>query len=331
MKVPDSLPQLVPVKLSGNANRTKRRPKRIDLVWLEQVIASNLSALFPGMEVLESYPFHVTRDADLAIKELEAEDLLESVEEGVRQRRFGSVIRLMVTQDMPAPILKILMSNLEVESAEVYRVADPVSLKRLMGLCSVDRPELKDPPFVPAMPPALAKTADAFAAMRNQSVLLHHPFDSFQPVVEFLRRAARDPDVVAIKTCLYRVGRNSPVVEALLEAAEEDKQVAVLVELKARFDEESNIEWARALESSGVHVVYGLLGLKIHCKVSLVVRREGDRMARYVHLSTGNYNAVTAHLYTDLGMFTSDEEIADDASNLFNYLTDIPARQTTAS
>ena len=322
VKVPDSLPQLVPINLSPNS-KTKNRAKRIDMVWLEEIVAANLNALFPGMEVLESYPFHVTRDAEMAIKELEAEDLLETIEEGVRQRRFGTVIRLMVTQDMPAHILGILMTNLEVEPRTVYRTSGPLSLKRLMSLYTLDRPELKEPPFVPAVLQNLIPEyeEDIFALIRRQNILLHHPFDSFQPVIEFLERAARDPTVVAMKICLYRVGRNSPVVESLLEAIEEEKQVAALVELKARFDEESNIEWARALERAGVHVVYGLVGLKIHSKVALVVRQEGDRMVRYVHLSTGNYNAVTAHLYTDIGMLTADEEIADDAADLFNYLT----------
>ncbi|MGE5646237.1 MAG: polyphosphate kinase 1 [Acidobacteriota bacterium] len=328
VKVPESLPPLVPI--SGSADsKPKRRPKRIELVWLEEIIAANLDSLFPGMEVLESYPFHVTRDAEMAIKELEAEDLLETIEEGVRQRRFGTVIRLMVTKSMPARVLSILMTNLEVEAREVYRVAGPLSLKRLMSLHALDRPELKEPPFVPALLQDIVPDSeedDLYALIRSQNILLHHPFDSFQPVIEFLKRSARDPDVVAIKICLYRVGRNSPIVESLLEAAQEDKQVAALVELKARFDEESNIEWARALEREGVHVVYGLVGLKIHCKVALVVRREGDRMMRYVHLSTGNYNAVTAHLYTDIGMLTADEQIADDAADLFNYLTGYSAK-----
>ena len=323
VKVPDSLPQLVTLNGAAKANPKKPR-KRADLVWLEQVIAANLAALFPGMEILEAHPFHITRDADVAIKELEAEDLLESVEEGVRQRRFGSPIRLMVTHDMPAHILNILIQNLEITSREVYRLARPLSFKRLMGLYSLERPELKYTPFLPAVPAALSamgEEEDIFSRIRKQDILLHHPFDSFQPVIEFLRKAAHDPAVLAIKICLYRVGRNSPVVETLLEAQEEDKQVAALVELKARFDEESNIEWARALERSGVHVVYGLVGLKAHGKVALVVRREQDRIARYVHISTGNYNAVTAHLYTDIGLFTADEDIADDVSNLFNYLT----------
>jgi polyphosphate kinase len=324
VKVPDSLPQLVPVSANAKAATKRGKPKRIDLVWLEQVIAAQLGVLFPGMEILEAHPFHITRDADMAIKELEAEDLLETVEEGLRQRRFQSVVRLLVTADMPAPMLKILINNLEIGPSEVYRSVRPLSLKRLMGLHSLDRPDLRDAPFLPAIPAGLAEGSeeeDIFGMIRSRDILLHHPFDSFQPVIEFLRKAARDPAVLAIKTCLYRVGRNAPVVEALLEAVEEDKQVAALVELKARFDEESNIEWARALERTGVHVVYGLIGLKIHCKVALVVRREQDRIARYVHLSTGNYNAVTAHLYTDIGLFTCDDQVADDVSDLFNYLT----------
>jgi polyphosphate kinase len=198
-----------------------------------------------------------------------------------------------------------------------------------MNLYALDRPELKEPPFVPTTLQNLVPDCDEddiFGLIRRQNILVHHPFDSFQPVVEFLQKAARDPQVVAIKICLYRVGRNSPVVESLLEAIEEDKQVAALVELKARFDEESNIEWAKALERAGVHVVYGLVGLKIHSKMALVVRREGDRMVRYLHLSTGNYNAVTAHLYTDIGMLTADDEIADDVADLFNYLTGYSAK-----
>jgi len=324
VKVPDSLPQLLAVNGASKSKTKGSRHGRVQLVWLEQVIAAHLGALFPGMEVLESHPFHVTRDADMAIKELEAEDLLETIEEGIRQRRFQSVVRLMVTHDMPQPVLQILSNNLEVGPTQVYRTYHPLALKRLMSLYNLPRPELKDPPFVPAIPADLAEISDEddiFAMIRKRDILMHHPFDSFQPVIEFVRKAARDPNVLAIKTCLYRVGRNAPVVEALLEAVEEDKQVAALVELKARFDEESNIEWAKALERAGVHVVYGIIGLKVHCKVTLVVRLEQDRIARYVHLSTGNYNAVTAHLYTDIGLFTNDEEIAGDVSNLFNYLT----------
>jgi len=330
IKVPDSLPPLVPVnRASTHKPKRRRSQSHLEFVWLEQVIAAHLGSLFPGMQVLETHPFHVTRDADIAIKELEAEDLLESIEAGVRQRRFGDVVRLMVGEDMPPHVLEILMNNLEVGASEVYRINGPLSLSRLMHLYNLDRPELKDAPFVPALPASLAQAGqdeDLFALISHQDILLHHPYESFQPVIDFLKKAAHDPNVLAMKACLYRTGRNSPIVQALLEAVEEDKQVATLVELKARFDEESNIEWARALEAEGVHVVYGLIGLKIHCKVAMVVRREGERIARYVHLSTGNYNAVTAHLYTDIGMFTASEEVADDVTHLFNYLTGYSAK-----
>ena len=330
IKVPDSLPPLVVVNRAPSPKQKRRRSQlNYEFVWLEEVIAAHLGALFPGMQVLEAHPFHVTRDADLAIKELEAEDLLESIEAGVRQRRFGSVVRLMVADDMPQHILEILMNNLEVEASEIYRISGPLSLTRLMHLYNLDRPELKDAPFLPILPAALAQPnpdEDLFALIAHQDILLHHPYESFQPVIDLLKKASTDPNVLAIKTCLYRVGRNSPIVQALLDAAEEEKQVATLVELKARFDEESNIEWARALESEGVHVVYGLIGLKIHCKVAMVVRREGAHIARYIHLSTGNYNSVTAHLYTDIGMFTASKEVADDVTDLFNYLTGYSAK-----
>jgi len=330
VKVPDSLPPLIPVNRAAAPKQKRGRSQNhLEFVWLEQVIAAHLGSLFPGMQVLETHPFHVTRDADIAIKELEAEDLLESIEAGVRQRRFGDVVRLMVGEDMPPHILDILLTNLEVAPSEIYRINGPLSMSRLMHLYNLDRPDLKDAPFVPALPAALAQAGqdeDLFALINRQDILLFHPYESFQPVIDLLKNAAHDSNVLAIKSCLYRTGRHSPIVQALLEAAEEEKQVATLVELKARFDEESNIEWAKALEAVGVHVVYGLIGLKIHCKISLVVRREGDRIARYVHLSTGNYNAVTAHLYTDLGMFTASEEVADDATHLFNYLTGYSAK-----
>lgn len=320
LKVPDTLPQIIPLQRTTRANG---RP--LCYVWIDQVIQANLESLFPGMEIVESHPFHVTRDADLAIQELEAADLLETVEEGVRQRKFGEVVRLKIGKEMPDRILDILQQNLAVEDVDIYRFDRPLSLGNLRSLAALDRPDLKDPPYAPA-PLPMREDEDIFSMIGRGDVLLHHPFDSFDPVVDFLRTAATDPNVLAIKMTLYRVGKNSPVVQALLEAMEYGKQVAVLVELKARFDEESNIEWARALEKEGVHVVYGLVGLKIHCKVALVVRREGDVMRRYVHLSTGNYNAVTAQLYTDLGLFTRDEEIGADASDLFNYLTGYSAK-----
>ena len=317
VKAPDTLPQLVRVPETGKKSSTA-----ITFVWIEEVIAANLGKLFPGMEIVAAYPFHVTRDAEIAIKELEAEDLLETIAEGVKQRKFGSVVRLMVTREMPKSILKILVSNLEVDREDIYKVEGSLSSKRLMQLLSINKPSLKEPPLAPYLAPTLApNSSDFFGAIRGGSIFLHHPYESFQPVVEFLRRAARDPDVLAIKMVLYRIGRDSPIVAELLEANANGKQVAVLVELKARFDEESNIEWARQLESEGVHVVYGLLGLKIHCKVALVVRREGKSIRRYVHIGSGNYNALTAQQYTDVGLFTTDDEIGEDATDLFNFLT----------
>jgi polyphosphate kinase len=334
VKVPDSLPALVPLTSQRRSPTKRRRARRKEYyVWIEEVIAANLDALFPGMHVLEAYPFHVTRDADIAIKELEAEDLLETIEEGVRQRKFGSVVRLQVSQEMPHHILQILMTNLELDSGEVYRQKGLLGLNRLASVAQIDRPDLKYPPFLAATPQELQPSSedeDLFSIVRRRDVLLHHPFETFQPVVDFLRRAARDPDVLAIKIVLYRVGRNSPVVEALLEAIEEGKQVAVLMELKARFDEESNIEWTKALERAGVHVVYGLVGLKIHCKAAIVLRREGDTIRPYLHLATGNYNVVTAHAYTDLGLFTCHSELAADTIDLFNFLTGYSAKRDYA-
>ena len=311
VKIPDSLAQLVPVRGSTN------------YIWLEQLVAANLQSLFPGLRILEVSPFRVTRDADVAIQELESDDLLESVEEAVWQRRFRAVVRLQVSRSIPSAMLDTLVENLEIDRRDVYNVDGPVDLSRLRAIASLDRPELKDPPFLPHVPSGLHPKGDEdiFSLLRREDILLHHPYESFQPVIEFLRRAAVDPDVLAIKMTLYRVGRNSPIVEALLNAIENGKQVAVMVELKARFDEESNIEWARALEAQGVHVVYGLVGLKVHSKVALVVRREADRMRRYVHLGTGNYNPATARLYTDLSLFTANEEIGADVSDLFNYVT----------
>jgi polyphosphate kinase len=330
IKVPDSLPALVPLTRSQKSLAKRSHARRIEsYAWLEQVIAANLDSLFPGMEVIEVHPFHVTRDADIAIKELEAEDLLETMEEGVRQRKFGSVVRLEVNQHMPKNILQILSNNLEVDSSEVYRSKGLLGLCRVEAIARIDRPDLKYRPFLPAHASELNpdNEEDMFAAIRRKDVLLHHPFESFQPVVDFLKQAAHDPNVLAIKIVLYRVGRNSPVVEALLEAVEEGKQVAVLMELKARFDEESNIEWAKTLERAGCHVVYGLLGLKIHTKAAIVLRREGNRIQPYLHLATGNYNVVTAHLYTDLGIFTARPELAADVIDLFNFLTGYSAKR----
>jgi polyphosphate kinase len=331
VKIPDSLPQLISVdKPSLMANRIPSSVRPQSYMWLDELISAHLQALFPGMQVLEFHPFHVTRDAEVEIQEWEAEDLLETTEEGIRQRRFGDVVKLTVDESTPDRILEILMSNLEIDATDVYQIQGRFPLSSLKYISSLDRPDLKDVPFLPNIPAVLnpdLQEEDTFSAIRRRDILLHHPFDSFQPVINFLNVAAKDPSVLAIKMTLYRVGKNSPVVEALLEAMSNGKQVAVLVELKARFDEESNIEWAKALEREGVHIVYGLQGLKIHSKVALVVRKEGEAIRRYVHLGTGNYNPVTAHLYTDIGLLTCDDEIGSDVTDLFNYLTGYSAKR----
>ena len=327
VKVPNTLPRLLPVKTPNEPPEGTSGTPPATLVWLEQVIAANLHRLFPGMEVIEAHPFRVTRDAEMAIQEMEAEDLLDTIERSVWERRFGSVVRVTMDPGMPPTIRDLLTENLGIGPNDIYTLDPPLGTSNLMALHALDRHGLKDAPFLPAIPSVLSEESDIFAAIRRQDILLHHPYDSFSPVVDFLRAAARDPNVLAIKQTLYRVGRNSPVVEALLEAVGNDKQVAVLVELKARFDEESNIEWAKALEGEGVHVVYGLLGLKTHSKIALVVRKEGDGIRRYVHLSTGNYNPVTAQTYTDIGLLTCDEAIGVDASDLFNYLTGYSAKR----
>ncbi len=320
VKVPEKLPQLVAVPQAGGKQKAGQTQK---FVWIEQTIAANLESLFPGLRIVESHPFHVTRDAEVAIKELESDDLLETVEEAVWRRRFRKPVRLQTDTGISDDILEILIDNLEVNPADVYRVQGPVDLTRLRQIPQLDLPELRDKPFEPWTPPEFSQHADEdiFTVIRREDRLLHHPYQTFTPIVSLLKKAAHDPDVLAIKMTLYRVGRDSPIVEALLEAIENGKQVAVLLELKARFDEESNIEWARALEREGVHVVYGLLGLKVHCKIALIVRREHDSIRRYVHLGTGNYNPATARLYTDLSLFTADPDIGADATDLFNYLT----------
>ncbi len=317
VKIPRSLPRLVPLTPGKRGEREYR------FVWLEQLIAAHLETLFPGMEISAAYPFRVTRDAEVAIQELEADDLLESIEEGVRRRRFGAVVRVTADPSMPEDIRSLLAENLEVEPADIITLQPPLGMSELMELAKLDRPDLLHPPFVPALPLELsdAESPDLFAMIRDRDQLLHHPFDSFEPIVRLLWQAVHDPDVLAIKMTLYRVGRNSPIVEALLDAAREGKEVTVLVELKARFDEESNIEWAKALEAEGVHVVYGLLGLKVHSKLLLIVRRERKGLRRYLHVGTGNYNSVTARLYTDLGVLTDDQVMAAEVAEVFNYIT----------
>ena len=316
MKVPGVLPRFVPCPPEAGSSAR-------GFVWLEQVIAANMESLFPGLQVLESYPFRVTRDADLEIQEDEASDLLQTVEQGLRRRQFGDVARLEVTEAMPPRLRELLIENLLVDPADVYAVPGPLGLSDLMQIWKLDRPDLKDPPLIPAIPAPLGSPSESVLdVIGAQDLLLHHPYDSFTPIIDFIKAGATDPGVLAVKQTLYRVGSNSPIVKSLAAARDDDTQVAVLVELKARFDEESNIEWARALEESGVHVVYGLVGLKTHCKVALVVRKEqGGALRRYVHLGTGNYNPITARIYTDLSLFTARPDIAADVSELFNHLT----------
>ena len=332
LKVPDTLPRLIPIKRSsGGARKDGTIPHHHYFVWLEQVIMANLAPLFPGMEVVSAHPFRIIRDADVEIQELEADDLLENMQQSIRKRKFGSVVQVEIYDIMPQNIRELLIENLEVRENDVYVMPAPLGLSSLWQVYgNVERHDLKFPVYHPSVPRIFDKVTmagDIFEVIRERNVLLHHPYNSFSPVVDFIRAAARDPNVLAIKQTLYRVGQNAPVVEALLEASERGKQVAVLVELKARFDEESNIGWAKMLEEAGVHVVYGLVGLKTHCKVTMVVRKEGDGIRRYLHLGTGNYNAVTARIYEDIGMFTCDEAMGADVTDLFNYLTGYSTKQ----
>ena len=325
LKVPQNYPRLIAIPNEEAVDELAELGLHAEgsnnFVWIEEVVKANLDVLFPGMEILAAYPFRVTRDADPEIREDEAADLLSAIEESVRERQFGSAIRLEIDTTMPDDVRQILQKNMDLDPYQIYVVDGRVGLGDLMQLLKVERPDLKDKPFVASVPPALQTDEDMFSLIKRRNLLLYHPYDSFDPVVRFIKEAAYDPKVLAIKMTLYRVGTNSPVVRTLLEARRRGKQVAVLVELKARFDEKNNIIWARALERAGVHVVYGLIGLKTHAKVCLVVRQENDRIQRYIHLGTGNYNNVTANIYTDLGYFTSDEDLGKDLSDLFNRLT----------
>ena len=312
VKVPPSLPRLVSVGAAEAGSA--------DFVLLEELVEAHLSQLFPGMKVRNAAAFRVTRDAELDVREDEAGDLLRSVAETVRRRRFGAAVRLEVEQRCPEPVRELLRKHLGLDPDDVYEIEGPLAMSDFASLMKLERPDLKDAPLVPASS-SIFEPAGAFETIRKGDVLLHHPYDSFDPVLQFLEEAAADRDVLAIKMTLYRTGTDSPVVAALARAAENGKQVAVLVELQARFDEEKNIQWARSLEQAGVHVAYGVEGLKTHAKIALVVRREGGSMRRYVHVGTGNYNRVTSQVYTDLGLFTARPEFGYDASELFNSLT----------
>jgi polyphosphate kinase len=315
VKVPDILPRFVPLAHGST------------FVPLEQVVVAHLEQLFQGMVVVEAHPFRVTRDADIEVAEDEADDLLVAVEQELRRRRFGAVVRLEVAASMPDNVVRLLQRELDVDDAAVVAVEGPLNLGDLWGLAgAIDRPELADTPWVGTTQPRLTGTGsepvNIFDTIRQGDLLVHHPYDAFSTSVErFLSQAADDPDVLAIKQTLYRTDGDSPIVNSLIRGAEQGKQVAVLVELKARFDEASNINWARALEQAGCHVAYGLVGLKTHAKTALVVRREQGGIRRYCHIGTGNYNARTARLYSDLGLLTCNEELASDLTDLFNSLT----------
>ena len=323
VKVPESLPRFVPFasfEPPATPAEGATTPPNADFLPLEQLMAANLDDLFPGMEILGCYPFRITRDMDIEILEEEAHDLLSIVDREVRRRRFGACVRLEIDVGIPDRIRRLLLEKLEIDEEDVYPSSTPLGMGSLMSIASLARPDLRDPPFV-ARVPELADAPDPFAFIRQRDLLLHHPYDSFSLVLDFIRRAATDPHVLAIKMTLYRAGSNSEVVRALVQAAENGKQVAVSIEIKARFDEANNIAWARTLERAGAHVFFGHAASKTHAKVTLVVRQESDGLRRYVHLATGNYNASTARLYTDCGLLTANADIGEDASELFNGLS----------
>lgn len=315
IKVPSLVPRLVPV------GRLETK-----FVLLEELIAANRESLFPGMITGECYRFRVTRDADIDIREDEARDLLGVLQQELRKRRFGTPVRLEVSADMPEEMISYLTESLSLDADDVYLTDGPLNLQDFLALYDLNRPDLKEAPFC-ATAPGWSRGQSIFDILKERDILLHHPFDSYDSVTNFLNDAVDDPQVVAIKICLYRTGPESPIPPALIRAAEKGKQVTALIELKARFDEEHNIEWAQKLDEAGVHVVYGILGLKTHGKLTLVVRREGDSLKRYMHIASGNYNPTTSCTYTDVGLFTADDEIGADATELFNYLTGC-SRQT---
>ncbi|WP_448640622.1 RNA degradosome polyphosphate kinase [Geodermatophilus sp. URMC 63] len=335
LKVPNNVPRFVPVGAgaqdTAGAGGAQDTASQATFLPLEDLIAAHLTALFPGLDVVDHHLFRVTRNADVEVEEDRDEDLLQALERELARRRFGPAVRLEVTETMDPQILAVLVSELEVDPQDVVTVPGLLDLASLWALYDLDRPELKDEPFVPATHPRLSEgetPKSVFATLREGDVLVHHPYHSFATSVQrFIEQAAADPHVLAIKQTLYRTSGDSPIVTALIEAAEAGKQVVVLVEIKARFDEEANITWARSLERAGCHVVYGLVGLKTHCKTALVVRRESGVIRRYVHIGTGNYNPKTARLYEDLGILTADPRVGADLTDLFNTLTGY-SRQT---
>jgi polyphosphate kinase len=310
IKLPPNLPRLIAI----DENNTR-------FTLLGELISANIGHLFPNMKSGKCHLFRVTRDADIEIREDEAGDLLRTMEEELNRRRFSFPVRLEVSSSMPDEMKQYLASSIGLTEQDVYQVDGFLNIPDLMSLYGLNRPELKDKPIAFHTPSVLRTSKNVFDVLKKQDVLLHHPYTAYSTVTDFINAAADDDDVQAIKICLYRTGKDSPIVQALMRASENGKQVAALVELKARFDEENNIEWARRLEDSGVHVIYGIRGLKTHSKVTLVIRREGDELKRYIHLATGNYNPSTSKIYTDLGLLTTNEEIGHDATDLFNFLT----------
>ncbi len=317
VKIPQFVQRMVPV----SDDSTK-------FVLVEDLIATNIRTLIPEGDPASCHLFRITRDADIGLREQEAEDLLQLMEENLKQRRFGDVVRLEVSGTMPDDLIDYLTDSLQITSDDIYRIQGPMKIADLMALCSVDRPDLKHAPLRIMRPPIFEKANSMFEIIKEQDVLVHHPFMSYDVVTDFIREAAEDEDVLAIKMCLYRIGEDSTIAPILIEASERGKQVTVLIELKARFDEEKNIGWAKRFEEAGIHVIYGILGLKTHCKTTLVVRREGEDLRRYVHVATGNYNPETSAVYTDLGLLTDDDDIGSDATELFNFLTAYSQQQS---
>ncbi len=317
IKIPTFVERLVPI---GEVSEK--------FVLVEDLIATNVKMLVPEAESEECYSFRITRDGDLGLREDEAEDLLETMEENLKQRRFGDVVRFEVSASMPNEIIEYLSNSLEISEEDIYLIKGAINVSDFIALSKLDRPDLKDEPLRVARPELLNGKESTFDLIKHGDILLHHPYHPYDIVTNFIAEVVADPDVLAIKMCLYRTGADSPIPPLLMKASECGKQVTVLVELKARFDEVNNIEWAKRLEQAGVHVVYGLLGLKTHCKTTLIMRREGDEIRRYVHLATGNYNPETSAFYTDLGLLTDDEEIGEDATELFNFLTAYSQKHT---
>jgi polyphosphate kinase len=310
IKVPPVVPRLVPVGDSG-----------LRFMLLEELIDANLHLVFPSMRLSQSHLFRVTRDADVEIRDDKAHDLLRRIKESLRERRFGNAVRLEVASSMPESMVRYLTEALKIEPQDVYTTPGILGVGDLMQLYVLNLPDLKDRPIRVSTPAPLAKKERFFDAIKQQDILLHHPYSTYSTVTEFIQTAAKDPKVLAIKICLYRTGKNSPIPQALIEASERGKQVTAVVEIKARFDEENNIEWASRLVEAGVHVVYGLVNLKTHSKVALVIRQEEQGLQTYVHVATGNYNPTTSKVYTDLGLLTANAEIGDDATDLFNFMT----------